>query len=178
MIFLLAACHKEESVRGSTTNTDPIKPVAAAEQDTIPDSGAFKLRLIKDNTNYDETMFVFNHTAQLKYTSSRDAVYFAGNGAESLSSLSADGTPLAIYTVPFINGTTINLHVGSRNDGLFTLQMSYAHKIPKNIRIWLKDTYMKDSINLCSAGFKFQINKIDTNSFGDKRFKLVIRNKK
>jgi len=176
----LAACQKEAIV----LSKKPSAPASAApgpaivakvNTDTIPDKSAFKIKLVKDSTNSDETLLTFNHLATCKYSSSNDAPYFAGFGQVSLASVSSDGIDLAINQMPYTPGMSIGLDVHAKTDGAYQLQISYVHNMPANIQIWLKDNYLKDSLNVCLKKYDFKVSTADTSSFGQKRFRLILK---
>src|SRR3569833_3034771 len=103
MLLTLASCKKEGEFIAK--NLLPKKHIAAAiDRDTIPDNAELKVKLAKDSSNVDETMFMFDHTASTNYQSSNDALYFPGFGQVSLSSISADGRNMAIYVLPYKPG--------------------------------------------------------------------------
>lgn len=179
-LLFLAACKKEEKVAPKAiapvvTATTTTTPVAATKPDTIPDQAVFMIRLIKDSTNYDETMFVFNHTSSLDFSPAEDAPYFAGNGQESLASFSNDGQGLAVNTLPYQSGMSIALDVNAKTSGAYTLKLSYINKIPSSISVWVKDTYKKDSVDMRNVNCNFKIDKADADSFGSKRFKIILK---
>jgi len=176
----LAACQKENIVLPKTHATaTPAAPgpviVAKVNTDTIPDKSAFKIKLVKDSTNSDETMLTFNHLATCKYSSSSDAPYFTGFGQVSLATVSSDGIDLAINQMPYTPGMSIGLDVRAKTDGAYQLQISYVHNMPANIQVWLKDNYLKDSVNVCLKKYSFKVITADTSSFGKKRFKLILK---
>ncbi len=177
ILFALAACKKEAVVIPSPA---PLKfaNVANIKVDTLPDMAAFKLKMImaNDSNNYDETMFFFQKTASLAYDPDADAQYFAGFGRESLASISSDGIYLAINRLPYTRGMAIGLDANASSDGTFYFQISYKNKIPASFQIWVKDAYMQDSTNVSTGNYSFKVIKADTNSFGNKRFKLVLKN--
>ena len=121
-------------------------------------------------------MFIFHKTSTLAFDFNADAAYFAGYGAESLSSISSDGQDLAIYNLPYVHNMAIGLDVNVQKDGAYTFAISYERKIPANIQIWVKDNYTNNSADVSSAKYTFNVIKADTNSFGNKRFQLVIKN--
>ncbi len=174
-LFALAACKKEAVI---IPKAAPLKfaNVADIKRDTIPEGAAFKIKLVKDESDYDETMFIFHKTSTLAFDFNADAAYFPGYGAESLSSISSDGQDLAIYNLPYRNNLAIGLDVNMRSDGAYSFAISYERKIPANIQIWVRDTYSKDSVDVRAKNYTFNVLKADTNSFGSKRFKLVIKN--
>lgn len=174
-LFALAACQKEAKVWPQNINISPVATVATS-QDTIPDKACFKIKLIKDSMNYDETAIVFDHTTSTVYNSTWDAIYFTGFGNESLSTLSSDGRALAINRLPYSPGMSIYLDIHAKTDGNFFLETSYENDIPANIHIWLSDTFLKDSVDIGVANYNFSVSKTDTNSMGSKRFKLTLKN--
>ncbi|MGZ3999359.1 MAG: hypothetical protein ACXVIY_01965, partial [Mucilaginibacter sp.] len=154
----------------------PTNPrIAPVVPDTIPDMAAFKLKLVKDQVNNDETMFLFSKTSSLNYDPNEDARYFAGNGDEHLSSISADGWELVINTLPYKPGMSVGLDVQAKTDGKYSLSISYQKAIPQQVHIWLKDMYLKDSVDVRTTSYNFDVAKSDTNSFGSNRFKLIIK---
>ncbi len=120
-------------------------------------------------------MLTFNHLATYKYSSSNDAPYFTGFGQVSLASVSSDGIDLSINQVPYMPGMSIALDVRAKIDGDYQLGISYEHTMPANIQVWLKDNYLKDSVNVCLKKYNFKVITSDTSSFGKKRFRLVLK---
>jgi len=182
-IFLFSACQKEKKVSPktipTTTTTTPASTpvVVAVNTDTIPDNAGFKLQLAKDSINTDETMLLFNKTASLDCNLMEDGPYFAGNGQVSLASISNDGRDLAISHLPYTAGMSIPLDMHTKTDGAFLLKISYMKNVPANTQVWLKDAYLKASVNVRAINYNIPVTKADTNSFGSRRFKLVIKAK-
>jgi hypothetical protein len=173
-LFSLTGCQKDAKALPDNISINSVA-VIAASPDSIPDKAYFKIKLVKDSMNYDETAFVFDHTAGIAYDNKKDALYLAGFGQESLSSLSGDGRELAIYRLPYTRGMSIRLNINSKTDNKFYLETSYQNSIPVNIQIWLKDTFLKDSVNIRSVKYNFNVSIADTNSFGNKRFKIIVK---
>jgi hypothetical protein len=176
-ILLLAACKKEEQIvpkattnQQVTTTTVATTPVVAA----IPDTAMVRIRLANtaDATQYDETLFIFNHASTLAY-GSNDAAYFQGFGQVSLSGVTSDNRNVSIYGLPYTAGMSVPLNVNTKADGSYSLGISYESKIPSGTHVWVKDAYLKDSVDVCKGNYSFNVAKADTNSFGSKRFKLV-----
>jgi hypothetical protein len=170
----LTACKKEVDVKPEKSQAK-LKMTAETEQDTIPDKAVFKIRLAKDSSNRDETMILFDHTADVNYSANSDAIYFQGFGLVSLSSVSGDGKNMSIYTTPYKPGMSIGLNVKTKNDGDYSLELDYKKNMPENLHVWIRDDYLKDSIDVCSGRYNFKVTKADTNSFGSKRFSLVFK---
>jgi hypothetical protein len=172
ILFSLFACKKEEKITPKSTSATA--SIVKVSNDTIPNNSAFKIQLVKDSINTDETMLLFSPSAGLSYSSSYDAPYFQGFGQVSLASISSDGIDLAIHKLPYKTGMSIGLDVRMKTSGAYSLQLSYLAKMPADVQIWVKDNYLKDSVNVRTKGYSFNVSKADTNSFGKQRFKLVL----
>ncbi|MBS1524072.1 MAG: hypothetical protein JST19_00395 [Bacteroidetes bacterium] len=173
-LLSLAACRKEEKIEPKAASAKS-NAVATANQDTIPDKAAFRIELYKDSINHDETMIQFDHAAGLVYSPDRDGLYFPGFGQLSLATISNDNRDLAIYSLPYTQNMAVGLDVEAKSDGAYALKMSYQRQLPPNTQVWLKDLYLKDSTNMCSKNYNFSVVKADGNSFGSKRFKVIIK---
>ncbi|MFI5159921.1 MAG: hypothetical protein ACHQHN_01525 [Sphingobacteriales bacterium] len=169
LIFCFTACKKDALIASKNEQKTPIKP------DTIPDKAGFKIKLYKGNSDYDETMFLFDHRSSTNYCANEDAGYLVGFGQVSLASISHDGRDLAINRLPYKPGMSIGLDFHTKTNGEFYLALDYENKIPGDIAIWLQDTYLKDSIDVCTGSYTFNVIRADTNSFGNKRFRLIIK---
>lgn len=175
---MLAACKKEAAVTPGTPNNVskvPSNVVIKTSIDTVPADAVMRLRLIKTDNDYDETMLVFNRSSSAAYDPNEDGIYLQGFGNESLSTISSDGKDLAIDNLPYAPGTPIDLNVETKGDGAFSLAISYRNKIPGNMCAWLKDNFTKDSVDMCKGPYSFNVTKADTNSFGSKRFQLILK---
>ncbi len=191
-IFFLTACQKDMSVLPEIVQKTPVvasvntKPdsvvkvkqdtVTKVQQDTMPAGAAFKIELYKDGVNHDDVMILFKQQASANYDPMEDGLAFWGNGQVNLASTSVDGRDLAINTLPYIPGMTIGLDMRTKADGAFTLQLDYQKNLPSTSHIWLKDAYLKDSVDVRTKSYQFNVIKADSNSFGSSRFKLVIKN--
>ena len=102
-------------------------------------------------------MITFNHTASLNYSNMTDAPYLSGFGQVSLASVSRDNVDLAIYNLPYTSGMSIALDVKGKTDGAYFLQMSYQKNIPSGVQILLKDNYLKDSVDVRSKNYHFNM---------------------
>ncbi|MBS1531570.1 MAG: hypothetical protein JSU01_14785 [Bacteroidetes bacterium] len=170
----LAACKKDAGM-SPKDNTAKTSATVKVVQDTIADHAMFKIVLAKDSVNHDETLIMFDHTANTNYRPNDDALYFPGFGKVSLASVSADGKSMAIYTLPYKTTMYIRLNVNTATDGDYSLELNYQKHMPENLHVWIKDAYMKDSLDVSSGSYNFKVVKADTNSFGSKRFSLVFR---
>ncbi|MDB4903960.1 MAG: Cadherin-like beta sandwich domain protein, partial [Mucilaginibacter sp.] len=105
-----------------------------------------------------------------------DSQYMPGFGNVSLSSKSADNIALAINNIPFPKQSqTVKLNVNATANGTYNLNMTEIKSIPQIYKIWLMDAYAKDSLDMRhNSTYSFQITKSDTNSYGSRRFSLVI----
>jgi hypothetical protein len=186
-IFLFAACKKETVVAPKTPPVTQSPSTSGSNQgqvsttttatppDTLADRAMMKIKLVKDSDNYDETMFIFTHSASSSFDLNEDSPYFPGYGQESLSSISADGRDLVINTLPYTPGAPIRLNVNAKSDGAFSLQISFENKIPANVDVTIKDNYLKSSTNISSAPYQFNVVKSDTSTYGANRFTLILK---
>jgi hypothetical protein len=184
-VLFLVACKKEVTVVPKVTSVAPVSTpatttstatsVTTTATDTMPNKAGFKLKLSKDSVNYDEAMFLFKSAAKTSFDPMEDGQYFAGFGQVSLASISSDDIDLAINALPYKPGMVIGLDVNARSDGAYSFSISYQNKIPPGLHIWLKDAYRKDSVDVRTKKYTFNVIKADTTTYGDKRFRLVIR---
>jgi len=135
-----------------------------------------RIQMRMDSINTDDMVLNFRDDAKAAYDFQEDAPYRIGNGKVSMASISADNVALAINKLPFvIKGQTIGLKVGALADGTYSLNLKDIKGIPHLFAVWVRDNYLKDSTNLSKGPYTFSIAKADTNSFGSKRFVLVIK---
>ncbi|MEP6614635.1 MAG: T9SS type A sorting domain-containing protein, partial [Mucilaginibacter sp.] len=146
-----------------------------------PDLRYMRLELFKDSDNIEETLVRFDNSAKNEFVDNEDSEHMTGSGGVSFSSKSSDSKDLAINLVPFpkTKRTVIKLNVNASTDGQYAINRTELKDIPDIYEIWLKDAYKKDSLDIKhNSSYKFNILKIDTNSFGANRFTLVIRESK
>jgi hypothetical protein len=138
-----------------------------------------RLKLVLNESNYDDIAIGFLSTATTQYNNQLDSKYLPGIDAkEGLSSFSSDNVPLSVNIVPLpgIAPLVIRLDVQARESGPFTLDRTELDAIPQVYDVWLMDKYAKDSLNLrTDTSYAFNVNKNDTSSFGSNRFTVVIR---
>jgi hypothetical protein len=174
-LLLLSACIKDlRDAPGPSVNVKS-KTGVSTDPDTVANKVAFRLRLMKDSTDYDETMIAFKPGASPDYLAGEDGLFFQGFGPVNLASISADHTNLSINTLPYHQNMSIGLDVIAKDSGVLSLDISYQSNLPPTTQIWLKDMYLKDSLNLTSKKYSFTVNKADTGSFGSKRFCIVMK---
>ena len=142
-----------------------------------PEDRYMHLGLIKDSVNKDGIILSLSKEANANYSRNEDAAYKTGSGQVSLASRSADGIALAINATPYpTKAQPIPLTVGATTDGSYTFNMEELKHIPDVYDIWLKDAYMKDSLDIRhNPAYSFSILHSDTNSYGANRFSLIIR---
>lgn len=134
-----------------------------------------RVQLIKDAINKDETVIVFNKDAHTTYVVNEDALYLKGIGPVSLSNRSSDSSSLAINQLPFPSTSqVIPLTVTVTSTGTYKLHLG-AQNIPGKYDIWLKDNYLRDSVNFKNdTSYSFSVTG-DAASTGAARFSVVIR---
>ncbi len=145
--------------------------------DNTANAQYLRLQLAKDSVNTDDMLVRINSQAKTGFDETVDAPYKVGYGIVSLASLSSDQIALAINTRPLPKTSdTIALKVNANTDGIYSLNMKTVIGIPQLFDIWLMDAYKKDSLDMRhNPSYNFNIAKKDTNTFGSKRFTLVIR---
>lgn len=179
VVVPFVACQKAAKVSPqkiiSPITVPTSNPVTTEIPDTLATNAGVKIRIAKDSVNTDETMLLFDKSANPGYDPMEDARYFAGSGKVSIASICNDGTEMAISRLPYTPGKVIPLFVTAKTDGQYLLKISYEKSFPADKRVWLRDTYLKDSIDLRTGNYMFDLTKADTNTFGSSRFKLVIK---
>jgi hypothetical protein len=180
----LSSC-KKDSVTPKTTQSQSSpntvtgktilnQTVGTAAADTA--NGYLRIQLAKDAVNTDDIIIDFKPSAKTTYVVNEDARYFTGFGEVSLSSLSSDNIPLAINVLPLSAGRTIALKVSAKTDGIYKLNMLQIADMPAKFDIWLKDSYMKDSLDIKhNSTYAFNLKNSDTTTYGSHRFTLVLR---
>lgn len=136
-----------------------------------------RLQLAEDTVNTDDMLLQFRSNISTAYKSNVDVPYKVGFGDVSLASMSSDHVPLAINVQPFPKTSeSIGLTINATTDGIYSLNMKDLVSIPQLYDIWLMDAYKKDSLDMRhNKTYSFNVLKSDTNSFGSKRFSLVLR---
>lgn len=163
----LASCQK--------SGTSPIK-VATSTQDTIPDTAYFKVQLIKDSTvrgGTNEILVVFNHKFHLSNKIGEDAIAPSWGPNLAILGITSDGALVIEDGIPYSPQVSIPLFV-TATTGPYWLKAYTLSKIPADMHIWCKDNYSKDSVDLRKGNYNFNIDKADTNSFGKKRFQIIV----
>jgi len=146
-----------------------------------PDENAnvqyLRLQFAKDSINTDDMLVRFNTNATTAYNAVVDAPYKPGYGQLSLSSMSSDHIPLAINVQPLPKTSeSISLKINTNADGIYSLNLKDLVGMPQLYDIWLMDAYKKDSLDMRqNKSYRFNVFRNDTNSYGSKRFTLVIR---
>jgi hypothetical protein len=163
-----AACQK--------AGTAPQKPIVI-NKDTIPDKARFNVQLVKDSVYSDEIAIVFNHTYHTSFVAanSEDAIVPGAGPIVSLFALSSDGRDLIVDGVPYKAGMSIALDVFVGKSGPYFLRANRRSNIPSSIHIWCRDNYLKDSLDMQGGNYHFNIDKADANSYGKKRFEILIK---
>ncbi len=136
-----------------------------------------RLQMAMDSINTDDAYIGFDAAASDQYVFNEDAPYKPGNGKISFATISSDSVVLAIDKLPFpkLVQTVIRLKVNATAYGAYKLNMTELAAIPQLYEVWLMDRFNKDSLDMRhNATYAFDITT-DTNSYGNHRFQLVIR---
>ncbi|MGZ3944178.1 MAG: beta strand repeat-containing protein [Mucilaginibacter sp.] len=165
-----------ETAKVNNLNTGSNLFMGTPDQQTA-NSRYLRLQLAMDNINTDDIVLLFNSSASSRFNYDQDALYKAGSGKVGLWSFSDDHIALAINTRPLPKkADAISLSINASTDGIYTLNMKQMAGIPQLFDIWLMDNYKKDSLDMRhNTTYSFNVVKSDTNTFGSKRFSLIIR---
>jgi sugar lactone lactonase YvrE len=136
-----------------------------------------RLQMVLDTFYNEDIVIRFNKGAGATFNFDDDGLYKTGFGKVSLFSLTSDHVPLAINVQPLPKSNeTIGLGVSATVDGVYQLKVKELVGIPQLFEVWLMDSYKNDSLDLRhNTTYTFNISKADTNSYGNNRFRLVIR---
>jgi hypothetical protein len=138
------------------------------------------LKMIKDSANYDVTHLRFLDTYKKGYDEMEDAEDFNGpNQIVLFGAMTGDEHLVAIASQPLEKQrTSVFLSVDGTVSGLYTLQKIDLSGIPPVYEVWLMDHFKKDSLDLrANDTYNFNLDKANPETFGNKRFELVIRKK-
>jgi hypothetical protein len=137
------------------------------------------MKIEQDSLINDYCGIYFSSDASAKFTD-EDAKDMDGAAAQVyMSSYTSDGVRTAINRLPdYKNGSQIRLYAGATTDGLYKLKIEDIRNIDNLYEIWLKDRFMKDSLDLRAHDtYNFRVTRSDTATFGANRFQLIIRRK-
>jgi hypothetical protein len=154
------------------------KSFAATVTETQPAEPVLRFKMRMDSINTDDVVIGFSGKSSNTFVNEEDAEDMGGNGAlVSLSLISADSVNLAISRQPLpATQTVTSLFVSSKTSGLYTFELTKEVDLPSVYQVWLMDAFKKDSLDMhANKVYSFTIDKNDPNTFGNKRFSLVIR---
>jgi len=135
-----------------------------------------RLKMSLDSIHHEETVINFDPKASTAFVINEDAPHRQGEGLIGFTSISSDNIPLGINMLPLAATQTIPLRTVATNDGLYNITLARLANLPALYEIWLKDAYMKDSLDIKdNPTYNFNITHADTSTYGNYRFTLVIR---
>ncbi len=170
--FVVSACQRETIF--------PPKTIVVAKTDTIPDTALVRLELVKDSTisyqlgGWVEMMLQFDHRFHASFNNAEDSSPPGYNSNLNIMGVTTDGIPVMWDGVPYTPGMHIPMYVITAT-GHYLVKIDLLKKVPADINIWFKDKYLKDSVNLRKGNYSFDVNRADTNTFGKKRFEVIVR---
>lgn len=134
------------------------------------------IKLVKDSVQQEETLLSFNNNFSDNYVVNEDAPYLKGYSNISFSSQSADKHLLAINHLPFPKvSQSIAMSVAVAQAGSYQLNIAQQDNIPAAYDVWLKDAYLKDSLDIRhNSTYNFNVSP-DVNSTGAGRFSVIMR---
>jgi hypothetical protein len=71
----------------------------------------------------------------------------------------------------------IGTDVWANASGAYFIRAQKFYGIPGSIQIWVRDNLLKDSLELHTGNYHFNIDKTDTNTYGKRRFQIILRPK-
>lgn len=138
---------------------------------------AVKIKLIQDNTFYNETLVTFSKDNKSTFTEDEDVAYLSAPTQQVfMYSTSDEGTSCIINRLPALeNIKTIKLYAEGAISGLYTMEFSNANTIDSRYRIYLKDAFKKDSLDVTNnTTYSFNIDRTNSATYGANRFTLAV----
>ncbi len=129
---------------------------------------------LNDGTISDESAIRFSADATAEFDPNLDA-YKLKNPAVNLSSVTDQGTKLAINSLPALDCTSsISLDVSDVAAGSYSFDFSGFDSFDDSVQFMLTDTFLGYSVDVKSnTHYDFQVTS-DSASFGSERFKIII----
>jgi hypothetical protein len=139
-----------------------------------------RMILVTDTLNNDDIVIGFNSTSSTKFNGDEDAQFIPGSfSVQSIAVITSDSIKTSAKWVPLPPNNfnqVINLNVTAKATGTYTFRRTDFKAIPQLYEVWLMDNYKKDSLDIRNnTTYVFDINLADTASYGNNRFKVVVR---
>ncbi|WP_461449816.1 LamG-like jellyroll fold domain-containing protein [Mucilaginibacter sp.] len=132
------------------------------------------LQLNQDSLIYTQTGIYFSPLWSDKYVPNEDAIDLDGTSVY-LSSYSSDNHRLSINQLAdYSKGKVVKLYVSAASYGNYMLHLADIENIDTLYNVYLRDHYLKDSVNLLQTKSYPLSVTTDTASYGANRFDLVI----
>jgi len=166
-----------EGAKSTTLQNTGMNLFMGQPADVLANNQSLRLQILKDTINKDDIVISFNANAKPVLDMTEDAPYKMGSGKVNIATMSSDNYPLAVNKLPLAKqGQTIAVRVGASTSGTYKLNMTEIKGIPKLYDVWLQDHLRKDSNDMrVNTSYIFDVDKTDTNTYGTKRFSIVIR---
>ncbi|MFD0792205.1 T9SS type A sorting domain-containing protein [Mucilaginibacter litoreus] len=139
----------------------------------------FYIKLERDSLVNDYCGIYFNENTSANYDDEDARDLDGATSQVYMSSFSADGVRTAINHLPdYTKGANIKLYVNAAANGIYRLKIEDIRHINQAYDIWLKDNFNHDSLEMRAHNtYSFRITRSDTSSYGENRFRLIIRQK-
>ena len=139
-----------------------------------------RLKLETDTVNYSDMVIGFNPNSKTSYNPMEDSKYMSamGGSKQGVAAMSSDSVKTAAKWLPYPKNSSqvVKLSVTAAANGLYTFKRTDFKAIPDLYEVWLMDKYRKDSLDIKhNTNYAFDVNLADTNTYGDNRFSIVIR---
>ncbi|MDB5156348.1 MAG: hypothetical protein JWR50_1055 [Mucilaginibacter sp.] len=136
------------------------------------------INLMLDSAHANETVVQFGYRhASNKFSDTEDAPYITGPTQTTyLTSYSSDNVPCLINQMNTLDSVnSITLYAAGPTSGRYTLSFSGAETLDPRYKIFLKDSFLKDSLDLSvNTVYQFNLDRNNPKTFGDTRFSLVV----
>jgi hypothetical protein len=170
-----------EQAKSNTQLTSGSTLLFSAQAQATTYNQYIRLDLAKDTTGKSEIVVGFNPGSNKNYNQIEDDLYLGALSPTNQSMWTTSNDNIKLVTkwqaLPKAKQQdNIGITVNGAATGQFTLTRSELKGIPKLYKVWLMDMYMKDSLDLRNnSTYVFNINLADTNTFGSKRFQVIVR---
>ncbi|MBD1393060.1 Ig-like domain-containing protein [Mucilaginibacter glaciei] len=138
---------------------------------------SLRIKLVQDSILYNETLINFKEASSNNLNENEDVVYLtAPSQLIFMYSNTADGSPCVINNMGSLRTIkSVSLYAEASSTGIYQIQFTGAETIDSHYRIFLKDAFTKDSLEITAhPTYNFNINRADPTTYGANRFSLVV----
>ncbi|MBD1366925.1 T9SS type A sorting domain-containing protein [Mucilaginibacter sp. ZT4R22] len=156
---------------GNSPNSVRLLSTSAPEKDVDPP--VMRLQFSKNNFINDEIGIVLQSTAKDSLDRS-DATHMGGDYM-NLTTITPDNKYLAIDKRPFTgNKIVIPLFINVAEDSIYTFKKTFTSSMMSNYKVTLYDSLLNNNVQITNLDYSFNVARSKPETFGGKRFKLII----